>query len=112
MVSSPAWCKSSQSSVRSVKAASTEAGSAWLEEPSLRTSLPAIALHNRNCQAVLGHRAGRGMPARRSLAGGSVSVMAVRAGRYELTGRITLRTSRDGLAAQAGHDLTIDIGSW
>lgn len=38
--------------------------------------------------------------------------MALRAGRYELAGRITLRTSRDGLAAQAGHDLTIDIGRW
>jgi polyisoprenoid-binding protein YceI len=38
--------------------------------------------------------------------------MALHAGRYELEGRITLRTSRDGLAAQAGHDLTIDIGKW
>jgi polyisoprenoid-binding protein YceI len=34
------------------------------------------------------------------------------AGRYGLEGRITLRTSRDGLAAQAGHDLTIDFGRW
>jgi polyisoprenoid-binding protein YceI len=38
--------------------------------------------------------------------------MALHPGRYELEGRITLRTSRDGLAAQAGHDLTIDLGSW
>jgi len=27
-------------------------------------------------------------------------------------GRIVLRTSRDGLAAQAGHDLTIEVGRW
>ena len=27
-------------------------------------------------------------------------------------GRITLRTSRDGLVAQAGHDLTIDAARW
>jgi len=27
-------------------------------------------------------------------------------------GRITLQTSRDGLAAQAGHDLTIEISRW
>lgn len=38
--------------------------------------------------------------------------MALQPGRYELDGRITLRTSRDGLAAQAGHDLTIDFGRW
>jgi polyisoprenoid-binding protein YceI len=38
--------------------------------------------------------------------------MATLAGRYALEGRITLRTSRDGLAAQAGHDLTIDVGRW
>ena len=38
--------------------------------------------------------------------------MALSAGRYALEGRITLRTSRDGLAAQAGHDLTIDVGQW
>ena len=38
--------------------------------------------------------------------------MTVHPGRYELEGRITLRTSRDGLAAQAGHDLTIDFGRW
>lgn len=39
----------------------------------------------------------------------------MRAGRYSLSaarGRITLLTTRDGLAAQAGHDLTIDIGRW
>jgi polyisoprenoid-binding protein YceI len=38
--------------------------------------------------------------------------MALHPGRYELEGRIMLRTSRDGLAAQAGHDLTIDFGRW
>jgi len=41
--------------------------------------------------------------------------MAIRAGRHELgpdNGRITLRTSRDGLVAQAGHDLTIDAARW
>ena len=38
--------------------------------------------------------------------------MALQAGRYTLEGRITLQTSRDGLAAQAGHDLTIDVGTW
>jgi len=38
--------------------------------------------------------------------------MALHAGRFELEGRITLRTSRDGLAAQAGHDLTIDVTKW
>jgi len=41
--------------------------------------------------------------------------MAMRAGRHALgaeQGRITLRTSRDGLAAQAGHDLTIDVRRW
>jgi len=38
--------------------------------------------------------------------------MALRAGRHALEGRITLHTSRDGLAAQAGHDLTIDAGRW
>ncbi len=27
-------------------------------------------------------------------------------------GRVTLLTARDGLAAQAGHDLTIEIGTW
>ncbi len=36
-------------------------------------------------------------------------------GRHQLgseTGRIVLRTSRDGLAATAGHDLIIDLPSW
>jgi len=27
-------------------------------------------------------------------------------------GRVTLRTARDGLAAQAGHDLTIEVSAW
>src|SRR5215469_7863131 len=41
--------------------------------------------------------------------------MAMRPGRHAFSaehGRITLRTSRDGLAAQAGHDLTIDVDRW
>jgi hypothetical protein len=38
--------------------------------------------------------------------------MALDVGRYALQGRLTLRTSRDGIAAQAGHDLTIDVGTW
>lgn len=38
--------------------------------------------------------------------------MPLDAGRHALEGRITLRTSRDGLAAQAGHDLTIEVGRW
>jgi polyisoprenoid-binding protein YceI len=41
--------------------------------------------------------------------------MALSAGRHEFgtdQGRITLRTSRDGLVAQAGHDLTIDAVRW
>lgn len=38
--------------------------------------------------------------------------MALNAGTYALEGRLTLRTSRDGLAAQAGHDLTIEVGRW
>jgi|ERR1022692_211869 polyisoprenoid-binding protein YceI len=41
--------------------------------------------------------------------------MAVPAGHYRLAadaGRIVLRTSRDGLAATAGHDLTIDAPRW
>lgn len=41
--------------------------------------------------------------------------MAIPAGRYRLgteSGRIILRTSRDGLAATAGHDLTIDVPRW
>jgi len=41
--------------------------------------------------------------------------MTVRAGRHQLgtdRGRIILHTFRDGLAAQAGHALTIEIGRW
>ena len=41
--------------------------------------------------------------------------MAVPTGRYRLgtkSGRIVLRTYRDGLAASAGHDLIIDLPSW
>jgi polyisoprenoid-binding protein YceI len=41
--------------------------------------------------------------------------MAMRAGRHAFgpeQGRITVRTSRDGLAAQAGHDLTIEAVRW
>ena len=41
--------------------------------------------------------------------------MAVLAGRHQLgpdRGRIILRTFRDGLAAQAGHDLTIEAIRW
>jgi len=41
--------------------------------------------------------------------------MSMRPGRHAFSveqGRITLRTSRDGLAAQAGHDLTIDVDRW
>jgi polyisoprenoid-binding protein YceI len=41
--------------------------------------------------------------------------MALEAGRHHLDterGRIVLRTFRDGLAAQAGHDLTIEVGRW
>lgn len=41
--------------------------------------------------------------------------MAMRAGRHQFgtdKGRITLRTFRDGLAAQAGHDLTIEAVRW
>jgi polyisoprenoid-binding protein YceI len=41
--------------------------------------------------------------------------MAVHAGPQELgtkQGRIVLHTFRDGLAAQAGHDLTIEVGRW
>lgn len=41
--------------------------------------------------------------------------MAVHAGRHQLgtdRGRIVLRTSRDGLASQAGHDLTIEAARW
>src|SRR6516165_1432414 len=41
--------------------------------------------------------------------------MAVAPGRYRIgpeTGRIVIRTFRDGLAAQAGHDLIIDVTRW
>jgi polyisoprenoid-binding protein YceI len=41
--------------------------------------------------------------------------MAVAPGHYRLgpdRGRIVLRTFRDGLAAQAGHDLIIDVTRW
>jgi polyisoprenoid-binding protein YceI len=41
--------------------------------------------------------------------------MAIQAGRHQFgtdKGRITLRTSRDGLAATAGHDLTVEIARW
>src|ERR1039458_8464416 len=41
--------------------------------------------------------------------------MAVPAGHHRLApeaGRIVLRTSREGLAATAGHDLTIDAPRW
>jgi polyisoprenoid-binding protein YceI len=41
--------------------------------------------------------------------------MALEAGRHHLDterGRIVLRTFRDGMAAQAGHDLTIEVGRW
>src|ERR1700751_5890873 len=41
--------------------------------------------------------------------------MTVRAGRHQLgtdRGRIILHTFRDGLAATAGHDLTIEVGRW
>jgi polyisoprenoid-binding protein YceI len=41
--------------------------------------------------------------------------MAANGGRHQLgpeSGRLTLRTYRSGLAAQAGHDLTIDVTRW
>ena len=41
--------------------------------------------------------------------------MAILAGRHHLdtdSGRIVLTTLRDGLAAQAGHDLTIEAATW
>jgi polyisoprenoid-binding protein YceI len=41
--------------------------------------------------------------------------MAIHPGRHQFgtdNGRITLRTFRDGLVAQAGHDLTIDAVRW
>ncbi len=43
------------------------------------------------------------------------AVMAVRPGRHRLgrdRGRIILHTFRNGLAAQAGHDLTIEVDRW
>ncbi len=43
------------------------------------------------------------------------SAMAVPTGRYRLgtkSGRIVLRTYRDGLAATAGHDLIIELPNW
>ncbi len=41
--------------------------------------------------------------------------MALEAGRHQFgteRGRIVLRTFRDGLGSQAGHDLTIELGRW
>ncbi len=41
--------------------------------------------------------------------------MAANGGRHQIgpeSGRLTLRTYRSGLAAQAGHDLTIDVIRW
>lgn len=41
--------------------------------------------------------------------------MAIHAGRHHLntqSGSIVLKTLRDGLAAQAGHDLTLEPGRW
>jgi polyisoprenoid-binding protein YceI len=41
--------------------------------------------------------------------------MAIQSGRHQFSarnGRITLRTFREGLAAQAGHDLTIEAARW
>src|SRR5215468_6375549 len=41
--------------------------------------------------------------------------MTVRAGRHQLgldRGRIILHTFREGVAAQAGHDLIIEVGRW
>jgi polyisoprenoid-binding protein YceI len=41
--------------------------------------------------------------------------MSMRPGRHSFSAeqsRLTLRTSRDGLAAQAGHDLMIDVQRW
>jgi polyisoprenoid-binding protein YceI len=41
--------------------------------------------------------------------------MAIHAGRHHLgteRGRIVLTTLRDGLAAQAGHDLTLELAGW
>jgi polyisoprenoid-binding protein YceI len=41
--------------------------------------------------------------------------MAIHAGRHQFgtdRGRIVVRTGRDGLASQAGHDLTIEVARW
>lgn len=41
--------------------------------------------------------------------------MALEPGRHQVgteRGRIVLRTFRDGMASQAGHDLTIEVGRW
>ena len=41
--------------------------------------------------------------------------MAIHSGRHQFgtdKGRVTLRTYRDGLAAQAGHDLTLEATRW
>lgn len=43
------------------------------------------------------------------------SAMAVHSGHHQFgadRGRIVLLTTRDGLAAQAGHDLTIEVSKW
>ena len=43
------------------------------------------------------------------------AAMALHAGRHQFgteSGRIVLRTFRDGLAAQAGHDLMIEVDRW
>lgn len=43
------------------------------------------------------------------------AAMAIHSGRHQFgidSGRITLRTFRDGLVAQAGHDLTIEVARW
>jgi len=43
------------------------------------------------------------------------AAMAVKAGRYRFGSdrdRLVIRTSRDGMAAQAGHDLTIEAARW
>ena len=43
------------------------------------------------------------------------AAMAANGGRHQLgpeSGRLTLRTYRSGLAAQAGHDLVIDVTRW
>jgi len=43
------------------------------------------------------------------------AAMAQQSGRHTFSsdhGRVILLTARDGLAAQAGHDLTIEVGTW